>query len=381
MPDYPHIDQGVNKFTADVFNRVMADLKEGESSWETLKGMIRDRSGFGGTAGGPSARLCIIGGSFELDSRDVDAIPPAEYYGQWIYEWAEVSMMGFLPRKAPNCSGSIEDAKYPAGIEFNTIPVTTPLGYTGYGINRDTAKWHLPISIDPEGDQKRYPSPADPNQPARFYTGGDPDPILDRRIWRFSEHAGEDCCNDVDADCTSPAFSSGGAMNIAEASTSLYGEGTAGEFLFPGTKLDAGCLSTSLKDLVVSPIKRGSLVWMHLVPFYPTMSASGIPRFSRPRWINMFSEANAIDACCQPPEGEGAAAGSVSFRSVGTAEITTSANFHYDETTNTLHVRIRVFLRMQNFRTSVRYIQAEATPRQSPRQRKHCSSHSCFMPQ
>ena len=336
--EYPHIEQGINKFTADVFNRLMDDLKHGEVNWPTLDGLIRDRGGVGGVAVSPAARLCIVGGAFELDSRDVDsATDPPDYYGQWIYEWAEVSLQALLIGNGDNCGGSIDDTKYPAGIEFNGA-YTDPLGYTGYGITKSADDWVHYLGAHEDGNQKRYPFVADPNQPARYYDAeSNPHPVLDRRMWRMADHTGSDCCGPNPTGCTSPVFASGGAMNIAEASTSLYTQ--PGSFIFPGVKLKSGCLSTSLKDLEVSPIKRGSLVWMHLVPFYARMSTTeGTPNWEEPYWVNMFTAANAIDACCQPPEGEGAAAGSVSFRSVGDGEITTSANFHYNESTNTLHV-------------------------------------------
>lgn len=341
--EYPHIEQGINKFTADVFNRLMDDLKHGEVNWPTLHGLIRDRGGVGGGTTAPAARLCIIGGHQILDNRDPeDEEDPPEYYGQWIYEWAEVSNMALLIGQQPNCGGNPDVPGVPAGIKFNTEGRPCGNDCVRYGISKSSTNWAWPLGIGDASDSgKRYPFTADPNQPARYYTYDDDDnprtSELDRRMWRFIDHTGLDCCGYDPTDCTAPVFASGGAMNIAEASTDLYG-GTPGNFIFPGVKLRDGCLSTSLKDIEVQPIKQGSLVWMHLVPFYANASEGDSPNWQTLHWINMFTAANTIDACCQPPEGEGAAAGSVSFRSVGDGEITTSADFHYNETTNTLHV-------------------------------------------
>lgn len=343
MAEYPKIEHGLNKFSADVFNRLMDDLRTGESKWSEVLGLLRDRTGGAvSETAGLKARLCIIGNSVELDQRSLSE--GGEYHAQYIYEWMEVSTHALRAGMGNMIGGGGGGDNYPLGIDFWTDAVYHGSGDVAtHGIHTDPEKWYdtaipahfVPHAIDstnPSNIASTFPwaTPIDGNQPSVIPGSSD---ARHKRMWRFADHTDKE------------SFLYGGAMNIAEASTNLFDEYEAiGKFIWPGTRLQGDCIDDYMNDITIKPIKKGSLVFMYLLPFLHSPSLSGgdegeIYDDSPIAYINCFQVANPIEACCAAPDGDGIAAGNVAYFGSGTGKETkTDSDFRYDEATETLHV-------------------------------------------
>lgn len=330
-PDYPNIKTGLNEFSADVFNRVMDDLRSGENNWEALKGLIRETAQPAAPFQTNPWQLCIIGANYHLDPRDNyqdDNVPL--YYGQRMYEWCSVAAQAMSLSRGHNDGGHIdepEDSQAASGYEWNDQSCGnpgTPL------ISRNSSLW--PNLFNAHADPQNGKSPLhvwdNTNQPSekKYY-------------WRMADNGGV------------ANLKSGAAMNIAEASHSFYG--TPGDKIFPGLNWRNSCLSNDISDdtLIVQPIESGTLVFMTLVPFYSSLvgqpeDGGGCPSMrseeSRPPiYVNCFTCGPNISACCEPPSQEGAAAAAVGsipfFDNTEADRQSVSGDLYYDKDTKTLH--------------------------------------------
>ena len=340
MPDYPNITTGLNKLSADVFNRVMDDLRSGENNWESLKGLIRETSGVASPMQTNPWQLCVIGNNWHLDSRDdfAEGVTP-EYYGQRVYEWCSVSAYAMSLGYQHNYGGNVDtpgdDVHNQAGYQFNTETC-------GEGV----AAGHPFISEDSEDWPNLFDEIADPDGivGALHVWNSLNQPSSKKYYWRMADN--ENYKN----------ISSGGAMNIAEASHSFasYKQAGIGSYIFPGLSWRNGCLADDITDstLKVKALKRGTLVFMTLVPFYFKLGGTfpedhpdypGCQNLNPQggvRYVNCFTAGPNISACCQPPEGAAAAAstGSIPFFNNADADKqTVTGDLYYDKDTKTLH--------------------------------------------
>jgi len=338
MPDYPNITTGLNKLSADVFNRVMEDLRGGENNWENLKGMIRDKTE-GLEIGGvrlPPWQLCIIGSNFHLDPRDdfdEDEGAPL-FYGQYLYEWCSVSSFAMTLHKGSNYGDHVDFPEpgnnYAGGFQFNTL--SCPGGIGNPFISDNSAQW--PNLFDAhEDDPTSFKSPLNVWDDSRQLSSK-------KYYWRMADN--------VEAVAGSGYnLLSGAAMNIAEASNSFYGKD--GEYIYPGLSWRGGCIADGITDesLRVKPIKSGTLVFMTLVPFYRSLEddeyeCDRIMSYGRelPDYVNCFTAGPNISACCSGPEGGAAAAatGSIPFFDNSNVDSqTVTGDLYYDKDTKTLH--------------------------------------------